>query len=196
MNEKQTLREFQQHLAERLQSVAHAPLPSKLGFQAGGQLWLVDLTAISELVNVVEILPVPWSMPWFLGLANVRGTLYGCTDLAAFAGLDRDGVAGGGPLLLVHPRFGINAALRVERVLGLHNPRQMTHEPSSENTPSWIRSYWHDAAGQTWSELDIERLITDSRFLEVAQGAWGPRAATLKGSVLEEQPGQGVVFPV
>lgn len=172
-----SLREFQAQLAERLRSVARSEAASKLGFLAGGRTWLTELTQLNEVVSVTEIIPVPWAKPWFLGLANVRGVIYGCTDLAGFMGLDQDHARGESRLLLAHPRFGINAALRVERTLGLRNPAQMSQEITPPDAPPWVQALWRDAEGQVWTELNVERLVAAPQFLEAAVDARSPAGA-------------------
>jgi hypothetical protein len=113
---KQSLRDFQAQLAERLSSAAQAgQAASKLGFLAGGRYWLVDLTEIDEVVTVTQMTPVPRAKPWFLGLTNLRGLIYGCTDLAAFLGLGQSSAQGEYRLLIAAPRFGVNAALCIDR---------------------------------------------------------------------------------
>lgn len=163
---KQSLREFQSQLAERLKSASHEGIVSKLGFVAGARHWLVDLTEINEVVTVAEITPVPWARPWFKGLANVRGLIYGCTDLAAFMGDGPDSGHGEFRLLLTHPRFGVNAAILVARTLGLRNPANMTPLPSQPDDVEWIKCRWRGADGLEWMEIGMEKLVTSPRFLE------------------------------
>ncbi len=186
---KPSLREFQAQLAERLQSAARGETLSKLGFLAGGRHWLTDLTEISEVVTVAEIVPVPWAKPWFLGLASVRGVIYGCTDLAGFLGLDQDTARGESRLLLAHPRFGINAALRVERTLGLRNPVEMTQAERPADAPSWEQALWRDAEGRVWTQLSVERLVATPQFLEAAIEGWGPAGSASPSPPVHSQPG-------
>ncbi|MCS6786805.1 MAG: chemotaxis protein CheW [Thiobacillaceae bacterium] len=168
---RRTLREFQAHLTQRLQSASSETLASKLGVACGGLRWLVDLTEVSEVVTDASVTPVPWVQPWFGGVANVRGTLYGCTDLAAFLGLPTDGAWGQTRLLLVHPRLGMNAALKVEETLGLHNPAQLQESARPHvlngHALDFVRRSWLDAQAITWLELDVARLVTSARFLDV-----------------------------
>ncbi|HSS46236.1 MAG TPA: chemotaxis protein CheW, partial [Burkholderiales bacterium] len=65
-----SLREFQQGLSARLQALANAPSAdvSKLGVQAGGNLWLVDLIECGEVVTLPELIKVPLTRPWFSGV--------------------------------------------------------------------------------------------------------------------------------
>jgi len=167
MEEKRTLREFQAELSARLEQAGQQQTePKKLAFQAGGQGWLVDLDQISEVLSVPRLTRAPWAQPWFLGVANVRGTLYGCSDLAAFA--DHGGVLDNGEirLLLSHPRFGVNAALRIDRALGLRRLAELQPMPAPPAAPSWCQSAWRDAAGQDWQELNLAALLAEPAFLQ------------------------------
>ncbi|MDD4880715.1 MAG: chemotaxis protein CheW, partial [Gallionellaceae bacterium] len=84
MEESLTLREFQTRLAERLKGAASQDgATAKLGFVAGGRHWLTALDQVGEVVTVTRLARAPWTRPWFIGVASVRGAIYGCTDLAA-----------------------------------------------------------------------------------------------------------------
>lgn len=163
-----SLRDFQTRLADRLRHAANAPsTASKLGFLAGGRHWLTDLEQINEVVTVPHVAPIPWAKPWFTGVASVRGAIYGCTDLAAFLELADPLETEEFRLLLVHPRYGMNAALRIQQPLGLRSLANMQALPSKPAQDDDSRqAEWLDPEGITWLELNVERLIADPRFLQ------------------------------
>ncbi len=166
MSDKQSLRDFQTQLAEKLKAAKAATGPSsKLGFIAGGRHWLVALEQINEVVTVAELIAVPWAQPWFPGVASVRGALYGCTDLGAFLSLSPVLPPGEAHLLLAHPRFGVNAALRVERTLGLRAIESLVPEPEPADASPWATAHWR-GPDQIWAELNVEKLVTSPAFLE------------------------------
>ena len=121
---------FQKRLSERLRA-GGAGTAAWLGFRAGPGHWLVPLADVEAVLipgrlGAGWLTPAPLARPWFMGVAALRGRLYGVTD---FARLDGGGAApagSAGRLLLLHPRFGVNAALWVSEVSGLVNP----HAPS------------------------------------------------------------------
>lgn len=166
---KLSLREFQAQLTERLQAASGHGAASKLGFIAGQRHWLVDLSEINEVVTVAEIMPVPWAKPWFVGLTSVRGSIYGCTDLAAFHGKADTPGRGESRLLLVHPRFGLNAALRVERTLGLRNPADFKAIPAAAGDATWIRGRWRGPDTAEWLELNMEQLVASPEFMDAGE---------------------------
>jgi twitching motility protein PilI len=155
MEDKQRLRDFQAELAERLQNAGkQASVPSKLAFVAGKRHWLTDLTEVNEVVTVSSVTPVPWAKPWFVGMANVRGSLYGCTDLAAFLGLAD--VMGRGEARL----------LLVEQALGLRKTAELAALPAESDTDPWVKARWRGPDDVEWIELSMETLVTSPRFLE------------------------------
>ena len=62
---KTSLRQFQQDLAQRLQSAKAQPAAAtRLGVQCGDGYWLIDLADAGEIVPVPDILPVPLTKPF------------------------------------------------------------------------------------------------------------------------------------
>lgn len=164
---RENLRDFQARLAEKLKAAeATTGATSKLGVLAGGRHWLVNLDQVNEVVTVPQLAEVPWSKPWFAGVTSVRGVIYGCVDLAAFAGVAEPLPWGEARLLLAHPRFGMNAALRVERALGLRPLAELTPQPAEAGAPDWTLGRWQDGAGAVWTEISVEKLVGMPAFLE------------------------------
>lgn len=162
-----SLREYQLALSERLQTAAAGTrVPAKLGLRIGGTAWLVDLKEAGEVIPVPPITPVPLARAWFKGVANVRGNLYGVSDLAALLGVPPAALSEQARLLLVAERFRAGAALLVEGSLGLRSNDVL--EPRAGAAQRWVRAQYTDGDGKLWKELDIAALIQDPEFLEVA----------------------------
>ena len=158
MPTRDALRDLQERLAQRLHAVhdpalqaswlaVHAAPPDDDALPCGGRL-LLPLAQAGEIFPFVQPHPVPHTRPWFLGVAHLRGGLWGAVDLAGFladfpaggnaparAGLPREGVKvgvtagangganGGGMaqarLVTLHASLGAGAALRIDRLVGL-----------------------------------------------------------------------------
>ncbi|MBX6394019.1 MAG: chemotaxis protein CheW, partial [Burkholderiales bacterium] len=77
MARKVSLREFQQALVRRLnEAQASEAVSARLGVQVGGELWLLRLNEVGEVIPPPAITPVPLTRHWFRGLTNIRGNLY------------------------------------------------------------------------------------------------------------------------
>lgn len=160
MSSRLDLRQFQQRLSDRMQAKDQAgERISTLGVQIGAGLWLVEMGDISEVSPLPPITPVPFTKPWYCGVANVRGNLYGVADMAAFMGQTGAARDSQNRVLLVAHKFDFNAGLLVNRVLGLRNIH------------AWRRSeadgkiQFKDQHGQMWQQLDIARLLKQPEFL-------------------------------
>lgn len=172
--ERLNLREFQARLAERIEgAAAQAGEGAKLGFVAGGRHWLTGLDQVGEVVTVSSLARAPWSRPWFLGAAAVRGALYGCTDLAAYLGIAAPEAPEEIRLLLCNERFGAHTAFRIEQALGLRNLADMTARPPEAGDAAWLRARHVDADGREWTEIELEALLREPRFLSVVAAAGG-----------------------
>jgi len=165
---KINLRAFQQELSERLKHKTAAQVDSlRLALECGGASWLVRLGDTGEVVPMPEPVSVPLTKPWFLGVANIRGSLYGMIDFGAFLTGESTPRGIGARLVLLGPRFAeMRAGLVVNRVLGLRNLTDFT--PVDDATArAWASRTWRDKTDNEWRELDLSRLVQDQQFLQV-----------------------------
>ena len=123
----------------------------------GDERYLLDLTTAGEIVSVAPVTAVPLTQAWYLGLANIRGSLVGVVDLARYLGLGETPVGTEGRFVTFAPVLGMNCALLVTRVYGLRHVGDM--QADGERL--------RDSDGQAWTPLDLAALVRDERFLQV-----------------------------
>ena len=88
MAQRQSLRDLQYRLARRLSAAkTGATDASWLGVETAGRRYLLPLVQAGEIFSWTQVQPVPYTRPWFLGVAALRGGLYGVVDLAALPGI-------------------------------------------------------------------------------------------------------------
>ena len=168
---KINLQEYQQGILSRFRRLAEgeqAVSSSKLGFRSGGTNWLVALDSVSEVLPVPAILPVPLTQSWFLGMANMRGNLCAVTDLAAFSGLAPTAIGTESRILLAHHRYGSNAGLLVDGLIGLRSLDDMTPQDNMSTASPWEIARHLGADGQPWAELDLGILLGLDTFIQIA----------------------------
>lgn len=169
MTRRVSLRDFQATLASRLKAAAGEAAPALcLGFEAGGERWLAQLAGSGEVLQVPEIQRVPLTRDWFLGVANIRGVLYGVSDFGAFLGQPPVARGPANRLLLAGQPFGVNCALLVSRLTGLRNLGDFERAEPGERHAGWTAGDWRDQDGQLWRELDAQRLLAQHAFLDIA----------------------------
>ncbi|WP_295539058.1 chemotaxis protein CheW [uncultured Pseudacidovorax sp.] len=176
MAERETLRAFQARLAERLQAAQSRPVAAQwLAVHAGGRACLLPLPQAGEIFPWTAPQPVPHVRPWFLGVANLRGRLCGVIRLAHWLADSPlpaiEPVAEDAPahLVALGDALGVNAALRVDRLLGLRGAGSFLRVQQADAVrPPWLGPCLEDAQGQAWQVLDLQALATESAFLQIA----------------------------
>ena len=167
MTKSISLRDFQQQLARRIRDAAGETAASaRLGVQAGGCNWLIRLDEVGEVLPLPVISPVPLTVPWFLGLASIRGNLASVIDFGQFMGqapAPRDAEC---RLVVVADRYNAHSGLMVSRMIGLRNLNELEAAERS-GARAWVGAPWHEHDGTRWQELDIGALVTSDEFLRV-----------------------------
>ncbi len=177
MAKRISLREFQVGLVERLTSAARGETSrALLGVLSGKNYWLLNLSDAGEIVPLPLLSPVPLTKSWFVGIANIRGSLYSVVDLSAFMGGEATQLNADARLLLVGARHGINSALLVSKTLGLKNPDALEAfseaAPDGEIEQPWVGEHLRDIQGNpplTWRMLRIKSLLSHSGFLDIGR---------------------------
>ena len=165
---KLDLRTFQQELSARLLMKTTAQVESsRLGLSCGGERWLIRLSDAGEVVSLPEIVPVPLTRPWYLGVANIRGNLFSVIDFGKFLAREVPAAGGAPRLVLFGPRAGeLNAGIVVHRVLGLRNVAELAPASPPQDAPAWYAQRWMDGDGNAWQEIDLALLAVDPAFLQ------------------------------
>lgn len=162
MSKRLSLREFQKSILDRIQQKeVVGDRASTLGIQLGQDFWLVEMHDVGEVLPMPPLTPVPLTQPWYRGVANVRGNLYGITDLAAFMGQSETPSVGQGRVLLVAQKFAFNVGFLVTRVLGLRDSRSWQYEEKDGE------AHYKDEQGQMWRKLDVTQLLQQPDFLQI-----------------------------
>lgn len=172
MANREALRELQARLAERLQAVRSQPRSvSYLAVESAGRGFLMPLEQAGEIFGLTRIVPVPHSRPWFLGVSNLRGSLFGVVDLARFFGLRSDThehTRDQSRLVVFNPVIELNCALLVDRLAGLRNAEGLVaDEAGAAARPRFIGDRYADTDGRRWQVLDLAALAADDSFVTI-----------------------------
>lgn len=148
---------------------------ARLGLMIGSDRLLVELAEAGEIVPMPTpalIQDVPLTKDWFLGVTNLRGSLFTVIDLRRFTGQGVTEVTKESRLLSFSPAMAFNATIVVSRMLGLRNTATMTEAADSTisgGSAPWLGRRFTDADGHDWQELRLARLATHPDFLMVGR---------------------------
>ena len=174
MANREALRELQTRLANRLQAArSEGVQTSWLAVESAGSRYLFPLAQSGEIFPFASTQTVPYTQPWFLGVANLRGGLYGVVDLAGFVGnrpaapRTETGRAES-RLIALGATLEVNCALLVDKLAGLRNAEAFTSssEPPA-GSPEFFGSGFTDAGGAHWQEINLQALSQQPQFLSI-----------------------------
>lgn len=175
MATREALREFQSRLAGRLQAARTSGVSASwLAVEAGEAKYLFPLGQAGEIFPWTAPQPVPYTLPWFLGVANLRGGLYGVVQLSAFASGDRPSPASTesaraqSRLVALNEALDVNCALLIDRLVGLRGIEAFrSSQAPAADAPAWQGHTYIDAAGQRWQEINLQSLSQQPEFLSI-----------------------------
>ena len=146
---------------------------SWLAVEAGEAKYLFPLGHAGEIFPWTQPEAVPYVQPWFLGVANLRGGLYGIVELSVFAS---GGVAPAGGeaarsqsrLVALNEMLEVNCALVIDRLVGLRGVEAfVASEVPGADAPAWLGHAYIDAAGERWQEINLQALSQQPQFLTI-----------------------------
>ena len=164
------LKEFSAQLAARLEA-APGPLaePARLAVRIGTSSFLLDMNKAGEIVTAPPVTPVPWTKPWYLGLANVRGRLVGVIDLMRLAGGAPIAPEDAQQLIVFNEELKVNVGLLVTRAFGLRNIKDLVAlGPVQDRERPWETRAFRDADGSRLVEIDLQGLLNFDEFASIS----------------------------
>jgi twitching motility protein PilI len=178
MAKRQSLKELQERLAQRLTAAkTEAVTATWLAVETSGRRYLLPLVQSGEIFPWSPLQRVPYTKPWYAGVASLRGGLHGVIDLARLVEPSAtvssishaERVTSESRLVSLHTALGVNAVIWIDRLLGLRNPSMFSAIGSNpEGAPSYFTRSLVDLQGQPWQELDLQALVAEPEFLAIA----------------------------
>ena len=175
MANREALRELQSRLASRLQAARSEGVQAAwLAVESAGRKYLFPLSQAGEIFPFAATQGVPYTHPWFLGVANLRGGLFGVIDLGSYVSGQppaqrSDAGRAESRLVALNALLEINCALLIDRLAGLRNMEAFTasNEPPA-GSPDYFGSGYTDATGAYWQEINLQALSQQPQFLSIS----------------------------
>ncbi len=175
MANREALRELHARLARRLQAARSEGVTlSWLAVVAGGINYLFPLAQSGEIFPLGSVQGVPYTRPWFRGVVNLRGGLFGVADVASFVTgrpvMVRSEVSlAEASVVTLNSSLEVNCALLVDALAGLRNPDAFSgFEAPAPDAPAYFGNAYTDSAGQLWQEINLQSLSRLPQFLNIS----------------------------
>jgi len=175
MANREALRELQSRLATRLQAARTEGVQAAwLAVEAAGAKYLFPLAQSGEIFPFASPQAVPYTQAWFLGVANLRGGLYGVVDLSGFVAgrapaARSDATRAEARLVALNAGLDVNCALLIDRLAGLRGLDAFASSSAApEGSPDYFGSGYTDANGAYWQEINLQTLSQQSQFLSIS----------------------------
>lgn len=175
MANRQALKELQTRLAQRLQiAKTQGIAPSWLAVEASEKKYLFPLDQSGEIFPWSGIQPVSYTQPWFLGVASLRGGLYGVVDLAGFVGgkplPSRTEMARTeSRLISLNSALEVNCVLLIDRLAGLRKQDDFVEFAAPKpGAGAFFGNQYVDLNGESWQEVNLQLLAQQIEFLSIA----------------------------
>lgn len=176
MDKKTKLRELQTRLAEKLQAVRSGDVASVaawLAVDSGGRKYLFPLSQSGEIFPWTVIQKVAHTKDWYLGVANMRGALFGVVDFANFVEGEKSPVSNGmaksdSRFITLSSTLDVNCSLYVDRIQGLRSTESFSEsQVPSKGSPEFYGHVYVDVNGAQWQEINLQILARQSNFLNI-----------------------------
>ncbi|WP_332826579.1 chemotaxis protein CheW [Ramlibacter sp.] len=175
MANREALRELQSRLASRLQTARTEGVQAGwLAVEAAGRNYLFPLTQAGEIFPYAATQAVPYTQDWFLGVANLRGGLFGVVDLASYVSGQppaqrSDAGRAESRLVALNSLLEVNCALLIDRLAGLRNTEAFVASGAApDGSPDYFGSGYTDASGAYWQEINLQTLSQQPQFLSIS----------------------------
>lgn len=142
-----------------------------LGITINENRWLIPMNDIGEILPVPKITPVFLTYPWFLGVINVRGNIYGLSDLGHYLDKQPTRISAKTRIFLLASRLGKGYAILAENILGIRDLTEFTRqtETGHENKSPVITGMYNDRQDRHWRMLSLPTLVQLPSFLQASR---------------------------
>lgn len=156
------LKERARRLAERGAARPAEPEGRRdwLLFSRGGRVFGLETAHVVEAQLLGDLLAVPCTPPFILGVSAVRGRIVAITDLPLFLGLEA-GPAADGAAMVILRRDNLETALLADAVLGVESLPAGQVLPAPASLPPSLAALCRGVTARGWLLLDARTLLDD-----------------------------------
>ena len=164
-DKKRLLKERARTLAqEDVQVYAGLQYLEVVEFRLAGEVYGIETSYIREVYPLKELVPIPGTPPFFLGITSVRGQILSVIDIKRFFDLPDKGLTELDKVVIV--RSGeVELGIRADVVLGMWSIPRGDIQPSLPTLTGLREKYLRGVTKEAVIILDIQKLLADERLI-------------------------------
>jgi Chemotaxis signal transduction protein len=168
-DKKRLLKERARTLAqEDVQVYAGLQYLEVVEFRLAGEVYGIETSYIREVYPLKELVPIPGTPPFFLGITSVRGQILSVIDIKRFFDLPDKGLTELDKVVIV--RSGeVELGIRADVVLGMWSIPRGDIQPSLPTLKGVRDKYLRGITKDAVIILDIQKLLADENLIVQAE---------------------------
>jgi purine-binding chemotaxis protein CheW len=168
-DKKRLLKERARTLAqEDVQVYAGLQYLEVVEFRLAGEVYGIETSYIREVYPLKELVPIPGTPPFFLGITSVRGQILSVIDIKRFFDLPDKGLTELDKVVIV--RSGeVELGIRADVVLGMWSIPRGDIQPSLPTLLGVRDKYLRGVTKDAVIILDIQKLLADENLIVQAE---------------------------
>jgi purine-binding chemotaxis protein CheW len=168
-DKKRLLKERARTLAqEDVQVYAGLQYLEVVEFRLAGEVYGIETSYIREVYPLKELVPIPGTPPFFLGITSVRGQILSVIDIKRFFDLPDKGLTELDKVVIV--RSGeVELGIRADVVLGMWSIPRGDIQPSLPTLIGVRDKYLRGVTRDAVIILDIQKLLADENLIVQAE---------------------------
>jgi purine-binding chemotaxis protein CheW len=168
-DKKRLLKERARTLAqEDVQVYAGLQYLEVVEFRLAGEVYGIETSYIREVYPLKELVPIPGTPPFFLGITSVRGQILSVIDIKRFFDLPDKGLTELDKVVIV--RSGeVELGIRADVVLGMRSIPRGDIQPSLPTLIGVRDKYLRGVTKDAVIILDIQKLLADENLIVQAE---------------------------
>jgi twitching motility protein PilI len=142
----------------------------------------LSLLQSGEILPSARLHSVPRTAEWFMGVLNIRGSLFGAVDLGHYIGQSLSAASqtrlqskqnvfedDQGRFVTLNPLLDVNCALYVSELIGLRAVDSFISSlPRVLEAPAYFGPQFLDEQDTVWQELDLQILAQTPHFINIS----------------------------
>ena len=137
-------------------------------FRLAGEVYGIETSYIREVYPLKELVPIPGTPPFFLGITSVRGQILSVIDIKRFFDLPDKGLTELDKVVIV--RNGeVELGIRADVVLGMWSISRGDIQPSLPTLIGVRDKYLRGITKDAVIILDIQKLLADENLIVQAE---------------------------